>query len=158
MWSAPNYCYRCGNVASILEFKSTDCKEAKIFAAVPDSERVIPPRTSTPYFLWCCWAGCHRQTASVLLSSNYLRMWIHFSMILFLSACVWGENGFWLVSSFCFSMMNVSFFTLELFLTVSNYFLWSILICSFTAKQTCDGLLIEWLLSFSLWRLCCNIY
>lgn len=52
VWSAPNYCYRCGNIASILEFTNIDTKEPKLFQAVPDSERVIPPRTTTPYFLW----------------------------------------------------------------------------------------------------------
>lgn len=51
VWSAPNYCYRCGNVASILEFSTAEIAEAKIFSAVPDSERVIPARNATPYFL-----------------------------------------------------------------------------------------------------------
>eukprot|EP01099_Mayorella_cantabrigiensis_P002545 TRINITY_DN210_c0_g1_i2.p1 TRINITY_DN210_c0_g1~~TRINITY_DN210_c0_g1_i2.p1 ORF type:complete len:328 (-),score=81.19 TRINITY_DN210_c0_g1_i2:231-1148(-) len=51
VWSAPNYCYRCGNVASILELDENLNREFKIFNAVPDSERVIPPRTSMPYFL-----------------------------------------------------------------------------------------------------------
>ncbi|XP_013393946.1 serine/threonine-protein phosphatase 6 catalytic subunit-like [Lingula anatina] len=51
VWSAPNYCYRCGNVAATLSFSDAETKEAKIFHAVPDSERVIPPRTTTPYFL-----------------------------------------------------------------------------------------------------------
>lgn len=51
VWSAPNYCYRCGNIASILEFTSADQREAKLFKAVPDSERVIPQRITTPYFL-----------------------------------------------------------------------------------------------------------
>lgn len=52
VWSAPNYCYRCGNVASILEFPDGGSKpEPKIFKAVPDSERVIPPTKSCPYFL-----------------------------------------------------------------------------------------------------------
>lgn len=51
VWSAPNYCYRCGNVASILEFSATDKAEAKIFSAVPDDERIIPARNVTPYFL-----------------------------------------------------------------------------------------------------------
>ena len=51
VWSAPNYCYRCGNVASILAFDTSGSREAKIFKAVPDSERVIPNQITTPYFL-----------------------------------------------------------------------------------------------------------
>uniref|UniRef100_A0A8C7KSD4 Serine/threonine-protein phosphatase n=1 Tax=Oncorhynchus kisutch TaxID=8019 RepID=A0A8C7KSD4_ONCKI len=51
VWSAPNYCYRCGNIASIMVFKDTNTREPKLFRAVPDSERVSPPRTTTPYFL-----------------------------------------------------------------------------------------------------------
>ena len=52
VWSAPNYCYRCGNVASILEFREDERHgDPKIFKAVPDSDRVIPQRTTTPYFL-----------------------------------------------------------------------------------------------------------
>lgn len=51
VWSAPNYCYRCGNIASILEFSNAENREAKLFKAVPDTERVIPQRVTTPYFL-----------------------------------------------------------------------------------------------------------
>ncbi|XP_038063667.1 serine/threonine-protein phosphatase 6 catalytic subunit-like [Patiria miniata] len=51
VWSAPNYCYRSGNVASMLEFRDADTKVGKIFNAVPDSERVIPSQATTPYFL-----------------------------------------------------------------------------------------------------------
>ena len=51
VWSAPNYCYRCGNVASILALDENRNREFKIFQAVPDSERVIPPRTTLNYFL-----------------------------------------------------------------------------------------------------------
>lgn len=50
VWSAPNYCYRCANVAAILEFKDPQNKTPKIFSAVPDGERVIPSKKS-PYFL-----------------------------------------------------------------------------------------------------------
>ncbi|KAJ2705523.1 Protein phosphatase methylesterase 1 [Coemansia spiralis] len=47
VWSAPNYCYRCGNVASIMRIEEdldiTD-DSFQIFQAVPDKERVVPPR------------------------------------------------------------------------------------------------------------------
>ncbi|VDP74550.1 unnamed protein product [Schistosoma curassoni] len=51
IWSAPNYCYRCGNIAAILEFQSPTQFDAKLFEAVPDEERVKPPLRITPYFL-----------------------------------------------------------------------------------------------------------
>lgn len=51
VWSAPNYCYRCGNIASILAFDGEGGRSEKIFHAVPDEDRIIPPRTVTPYFL-----------------------------------------------------------------------------------------------------------
>jgi len=53
VWSAPNYCYRCGNVAAVMEFSGGETGEriAKIFEAVPDEKRVIPARVTTPYFL-----------------------------------------------------------------------------------------------------------
>ncbi|KAB7495620.1 Serine/threonine-protein phosphatase 6 catalytic subunit [Armadillidium nasatum] len=51
VWSAPNYCYRAGNVAAILAFTSVEEKQAKLFDAVPDDKRVIPPAYTTPYFL-----------------------------------------------------------------------------------------------------------
>jgi len=52
VWSAPNYCYRCGNVASILSLDNQLHREYKIFNAVPDEDRVIPARAATSnYFL-----------------------------------------------------------------------------------------------------------
>ncbi|OZJ05243.1 Serine/threonine-protein phosphatase ppe1 [Bifiguratus adelaidae] len=45
VWSAPNYCYRCGNVASIMqvkEGKDIDESSFEIFSAVPDQERFAP--------------------------------------------------------------------------------------------------------------------
>jgi diadenosine tetraphosphatase ApaH/serine/threonine PP2A family protein phosphatase len=51
VWSAPNYCYRCGNVASILMINEELEVDFKIFDAVPESERLVPPRQITPYFI-----------------------------------------------------------------------------------------------------------
>jgi len=51
VWSAPNYCYRCGNVASILELDNELNRDFKIFNAVPDSGQVVPQRTTMPYFV-----------------------------------------------------------------------------------------------------------
>ncbi|XP_053659570.1 serine/threonine-protein phosphatase 6 catalytic subunit [Anopheles marshallii] len=51
VWSAPNYCYRCGNVASILDFTDIYDPQVKIFKAVPNEDRVIPSQRITPYFL-----------------------------------------------------------------------------------------------------------
>lgn len=35
VWSAPNYCYRCGNVASVLELDEKMDKNYKVFNAAP---------------------------------------------------------------------------------------------------------------------------
>jgi serine/threonine-protein phosphatase 4 catalytic subunit len=52
VWSAPNYCYRCGNVASILELDEHLGKNFKIFEAAPHEARDVANKTSTPeYFL-----------------------------------------------------------------------------------------------------------
>ncbi|KAI3643438.1 hypothetical protein MP228_012993 [Amoeboaphelidium protococcarum] len=62
VWSAPNYCYRCGNVASILCIDDVDVPASpvskiddtcfKIFSAVPDQERFLPQRNKpSEYFM-----------------------------------------------------------------------------------------------------------
>jgi serine/threonine-protein phosphatase 4 catalytic subunit len=52
VWSAPNYCYRCGNVAAILELDESLNKEYKIFQAAPMDTQLLPAMKSIPeYFL-----------------------------------------------------------------------------------------------------------
>lgn len=51
VWSAPNYCYRCGNMASILAFDESLNREFKLFKEVPDSAKVQGIKNFLPYFL-----------------------------------------------------------------------------------------------------------
>ena len=51
VWSAPNYCYRCGNVASILNVSEDGRRDFMIFDAVPESAKSVHPRNVVPYFL-----------------------------------------------------------------------------------------------------------
>uniref|UniRef100_A0A7S0F3J0 Serine/threonine-protein phosphatase n=1 Tax=Phaeocystis antarctica TaxID=33657 RepID=A0A7S0F3J0_9EUKA len=52
VWSAPNYCYRCGNVAAILELDEHCTKNFKIFEAAPQEARGVPAKKPAPdYFL-----------------------------------------------------------------------------------------------------------
>ncbi|KAJ3183912.1 Serine/threonine-protein phosphatase 4 catalytic subunit [Geranomyces variabilis] len=52
VWSAPNYCYRCGNVAAILELDEHLTKNYKIFDAAPQEARGVAQRKPAPdYFL-----------------------------------------------------------------------------------------------------------
>jgi serine/threonine-protein phosphatase 6 catalytic subunit len=51
VWSAPNYCYRCGNVASILNVNQNLERSFDIFHAVSDSSKAVPYRNVVPYFL-----------------------------------------------------------------------------------------------------------
>ena len=51
VWSAPNYCYRCGNVAAILSLDEDLNKKWTIFNAVAESSKSVNPRNVLPYFL-----------------------------------------------------------------------------------------------------------
>eukprot|EP00405_Crypthecodinium_cohnii_P018493 CAMPEP_0206481608 /NCGR_PEP_ID=MMETSP0324_2-20121206/38263_1 /ASSEMBLY_ACC=CAM_ASM_000836 /TAXON_ID=2866 /ORGANISM="Crypthecodinium cohnii, Strain Seligo" /LENGTH=334 /DNA_ID=CAMNT_0053959163 /DNA_START=44 /DNA_END=1046 /DNA_ORIENTATION=- len=50
VWSAPNYCYRCGNVASILDINENGDRTFRIFHEVAASASAVPPRQLVPYF------------------------------------------------------------------------------------------------------------
>ena len=52
VWSAPNYCYRCGNVAAILELDEHLARNFTIFEAAPSEARGIPSKKpQADYFL-----------------------------------------------------------------------------------------------------------
>mgnify|MGYP006414695293 FL=1 len=52
VWSAPNYCYRCGNVAAILEVDENLNRNFTIFESAPQETRGIPAKRPAPdYFL-----------------------------------------------------------------------------------------------------------
>jgi serine/threonine-protein phosphatase 6 catalytic subunit len=51
VWSAPNYCYRCGNVASILAFDDKMDRTVKYFTETPENSTMMAPRSTVPYFL-----------------------------------------------------------------------------------------------------------
>jgi serine/threonine-protein phosphatase 2A catalytic subunit len=52
IFSAPNYCYRCGNVASFLNVNEKLENSFETFYALRDqTTRAIPYKTLVPYFL-----------------------------------------------------------------------------------------------------------
>uniref|UniRef100_A0A7S2IKS6 Serine/threonine-protein phosphatase n=1 Tax=Haptolina brevifila TaxID=156173 RepID=A0A7S2IKS6_9EUKA len=51
VWSAPNYCYRCGNVAAILQLDENLGRNFKIFREVDSPEPSQGGRGNLPYFL-----------------------------------------------------------------------------------------------------------
>ena len=53
VWSAPNYCYRCGNVASILAFDEHMERSVLYFTETAENSTMCAPRSSIPYFRAC---------------------------------------------------------------------------------------------------------
>lgn len=52
VWSAPNYCGRCGNIASVLEVDDNGLRDYKIFYETPKEFRGFPGKKAVvDYFL-----------------------------------------------------------------------------------------------------------
>jgi len=51
VWSAPNYCYKCGNVAAIMQVGTDLKREFLCFDAEDEDKRKKPPKIPIPYFL-----------------------------------------------------------------------------------------------------------
>ena len=52
VWSAPNYCYRCGNVAAILDLGEDLSRKYHIFKAAPQDNRgPVAKKVLPEYFL-----------------------------------------------------------------------------------------------------------
>ena len=60
VWSAPNYCYRCGNIASILEVSETGGRNYKIFDAATQ-ELYNTPAPSVCWVANLLGGGCRRR-------------------------------------------------------------------------------------------------
>ena len=51
IWSAPNYCYRCGNIAAILQLDEKLERKFVTFKDVPESAKSVNPKNVLPYFM-----------------------------------------------------------------------------------------------------------
>eukprot|EP00388_Colpodella_angusta_P008958 GDKJ01024142.1.p1 GENE.GDKJ01024142.1~~GDKJ01024142.1.p1 ORF type:complete len:318 (-),score=31.21 GDKJ01024142.1:122-982(-) len=51
VWSAPNYCYRCGNIAATMKLDTYMNRTFTLFSDVERSQTSKPPKEVVPYFL-----------------------------------------------------------------------------------------------------------
>lgn len=51
VWSAPNYCYRCGNVAAILSLAADFSRHYEVFSAAQQGTEIPTRRPAPEYFL-----------------------------------------------------------------------------------------------------------
>ena len=54
MWSAPNYCYRSGNLASILQLDEHLNREFEVFNEEDAENRTVPTSQCVRYSLYGC--------------------------------------------------------------------------------------------------------
>ena len=51
VWSAPNYCYRCGNLGAVLRVKDAEQLEVRVFKASQKSFTSAESTKAVHYFL-----------------------------------------------------------------------------------------------------------
>ena len=51
VWSAPNYCYRCGNLAAVVQLDENLKRRYKVIKAVPKNEKDETKKNIPDYFL-----------------------------------------------------------------------------------------------------------
>ena len=51
VWSAPNYCYRMGNLASFMSLDENLTRTWKMFASAPETSNSVGIQKTLPYFL-----------------------------------------------------------------------------------------------------------
>ena len=82
VWSAPNYCYRCGNIASIMEVDEYLQSTFKVFDAAPQSARQAPSKNPPPdYFLY----GLLLLVCSLLFFTLFVRSLTFMTLVLIAS-------------------------------------------------------------------------
>ncbi|KAF2348254.1 Calcineurin-like phosphoesterase domain ApaH type [Trinorchestia longiramus] len=99
VWSAPNYCYRCGNIAAILELDENLTREFTIFEAAPQESRGLPCKKPKAEYFLCSPVQHSNQYYSVSVSQSQLHSTVKRSTM------IWGvgndhpNDGFQAVTS-----------------------------------------------------------
>jgi serine/threonine-protein phosphatase 6 catalytic subunit len=74
VWSAPNYCYRCGNKASIMTVHEDASNSFAVYDAAPENQRdkgQFKRLVSFFFFVFCSFLGKLAETSYVQTNMPY---------------------------------------------------------------------------------------